>query len=151
MMGFADSSRAPRSIEAVARRAQIWSDSFFRKSEISGNLYSWSDRTALLLNRQRPQKLSLVSRARITGVTPKPPAGVGLNPLKDFDLTEGQTFGIPSARLGFPSARFGIPSAQLGFPSAQLGIPSVLLGNGFLVNWAAIASDRLRSRKEEAG
>jgi hypothetical protein len=55
----------------------------------------------------------------------KPPAGVGLNPLKDFDLTEGQTFGFPSARLGIPSAGFGFPSDWLGFPSAQLGIPSV--------------------------
>jgi hypothetical protein len=36
MTGFADSSTAPRSIEAVARRAQIWSDNFFRKSEITG-------------------------------------------------------------------------------------------------------------------
>src|ERR1700731_4068180 len=60
--------------------------------------------------------------------SPKPPAGVDLNPLKDLDLTEGQTFGFPSARLGFPSARFGFPSDWLGFPSAQLGIPSVRLG-----------------------
>jgi hypothetical protein len=55
-------------------------------------------------------------------------ASIGLNPLKDLDLTEGQTFGIPSAGLGFPSARFGFPSDWLGFPSAQLGIPSVRLG-----------------------
>src|SRR6202521_5519149 len=61
-------------------------------------------------------------------VTPRPPACAGLNPLKYLDLTEGQTFGIPSARLGFPSARFGFPSDWLGFPSAQLGIPSVRLG-----------------------
>jgi hypothetical protein len=83
------------------------------------------------LLRQRPRltwlRLSR-RRRRISGVTPKPPAGVGLNPLKGFDLTEGQTFGIPSARLGFPSARFGFPSDWLGFPSAQLGIPSVRLG-----------------------
>jgi hypothetical protein len=77
-------------------------------------------------NRRRPQEVRLIGLARNFRVTPKPPAD--LNPLKDLDLTEGQTFGIPSARLGFPSARFGFPSDWLGFPSAQLGIPSVRLG-----------------------
>ena len=85
-------------------------------------------------------------------VTPKPLAGVGLNPLKDLDLTEGQTFGFPSAQLGFPSAGFGFPSDWLGFPSVQLGIPSVRLGTASLrPSGAAIASDRLWSRKEAAG
>jgi hypothetical protein len=69
-------------------------------------------------------------------VTPKPPARVDLNPLKDFDLTEGQAFGIPSARLGFPSARFGFPSDWLGFPSTQLGIPSVRLGTAAIARIA---------------
>src|ERR1700674_877418 len=82
-------------------------------------------------NRRRPQKVRLIGRARDTGVTPKPPAGVGLNPLKDLDLTAGQTFGFPSSRLGFSSARFGFPSDWLGFPSAQLGIPSVRLGTAY--------------------
>jgi hypothetical protein len=59
----------------------------------------------------------------------KRPAGVDLNPLKDLDLTEGWTFGFPSARLGIPSARLGNPSDWLGFPSAQLGIPSVRVGS----------------------
>src|ERR1700686_2879108 len=85
-------------------------------------------------------------------VTPRPPACAGLNPLKDLDLTDGQTFGFPSARLGFPSARFGFPSDWLGIPSAQLGIPSVRLGTASLwPSGAAIAPDRLWSRKEEAG
>src|ERR1700686_5770647 len=39
-------------------------------------------------------------------------------------VTEGQTFGFPSAGLGFPSARFGFPSVRLGIPSARLGNPS---------------------------
>ena len=96
------------------------------------------------LRREKPESTSRV--------TPKPPVGVGLNPLKDFDLTEGQTFGIPSARLGFPSARFGFPSDWLGFPSAQLGIPSVRLGTAsFRPSGAALTSDRLWSRQEEAG
>ena len=63
-------------------------------------------------------------------VTPTPPDVP--NPLKHLDLTEGQTFGIPSAGFGFPSAWLGFPSARLGFPSARLGIPSVRLGNGSL-------------------
>ena len=61
---------------------------------------------------------------------------LAINPLKGLDLTEGQTFGFPSAGLGFPSVPLGfpsvplgIPSAQLGIPSAQLGIPSVRIGN----------------------
>jgi hypothetical protein len=65
--------------------------------------------------------------------------GVGLNPLKDLDLTEGQTFGIPSAGLGNPSVQLGFPSDWLGFPSAQLGIPSVRLGVG-VNTWEAMIS-----------
>jgi hypothetical protein len=80
-----------------------------------------------------------VFEGRESVVTPKPPAAVGLNPLKDLDLKEGQRFGIPSARLGFPSARFGFPSDWLGFPSAQLGIPSVRLGVG-VNTWEAMIS-----------
>jgi hypothetical protein len=72
------------------------------------------------------------------GVTPKPQAGVGLNPLKDLDLTEGQTFGIPSDWLGFPSAQLGIPSVRLGTASLR---PS----------GAAAPSDRLWFRQEGAG
>jgi hypothetical protein len=72
-------------------------------------------------------------------------AGVGLNPLKDFDLTEGQTFGIPSARLGIPSDRLGFPSAQLGIPSAQLGNGSLRPGE------AAAPRIAFGSRQEEAG
>jgi hypothetical protein len=69
-----------------------------------------------IIRREEPERTSRV--------TPKAAA----SPLKGLDLTEGQTFGIPSARLGFASARFGFPSDWLGFPSAQLGIPSVRLG-----------------------
>jgi hypothetical protein len=87
----------------------------------------------LLRQRPRPTWLRLSRRRRrISGAIPEPPAGVDLNPLKYFDLTEGQTFVIPSAGLGFPSARLGFPSDWLGFPSAQLGIPSVRLGTASL-------------------
>jgi hypothetical protein len=83
-------------------------------------------------------------------VTPTPPAAP--NPLKDLDLTEGRTFGFPSARLGIPSAGFGFPSDWLGFPSAQLGIPSVRPGNGSLrPAERKSSSDRLWSPQEEAG
>ena len=79
-------------------------------------------------NRRRPQKVRFIGRARVSGVTRRRPAGVDLNPLKDFDLTEGWTVRFPSARLGNPSVQFGFPSDWLGFPSAQLGIPSVRPG-----------------------
>jgi hypothetical protein len=96
-----------------------------RKKLISKKPYLWYAGRMIAIERSSARKRAGCKKR----VTPKP-ADVGLNPLKDFDLTEGQTFGIPSARLGFPSARFGIPSAWLGFPSAQLGIPSVGLGTG---------------------
>ena len=100
----------------------------------------------------QPLRVARLLNASTSDVTPEPRAGVGLNPLKDLDLTEGQTFGFPSAQLGFPSAGFGFPSDWLGFPSAQLGIPSGRPGPASLrPSGAAIASDRLWSRKEEAG
>jgi hypothetical protein len=86
----------------------------------------------------------------LENVTPKPPAGVSLNPLKDLDLTEGQTFGFPSSQLGFPSARFGFPSDWLGFPSAQLGIPSSGL-EPLAAYRRGRAFDRLCSHQEEGG
>src|ERR1700694_1190360 len=73
-------------------------------------------------------------------------------PIEKPRFNERQTFGFPSARLGFPSAGFGFPSDWLGFPSAQLGISSGRPGPASLrPSGAAIASDRLWSRKEAAG
>jgi hypothetical protein len=81
----------------------------------------------------QPLRGARLLNASTSDVTPEPRAGVGLNPLKDLDLTEGQTFGFPSSQLGFPSDWLGIPSVRLGFPSVQLGIPSVQLGTASLV------------------
>jgi hypothetical protein len=81
-------------------------------------------------------------------VSPKRSAEFSDNPLKSLDMR----LGFPSAWLGFPSARLGFPSGWLGFPSVQLGIPSVGLKTASLwASGAAIAPDRLWSRKEEGG